>query len=250
MTYQMTVSPDFSPERMASWYIFNTWLQRQLSATIHLELYPGFADLHQAINEDRVDLIYANPFDAAILVRNKAFTAVAKPEARPDEAVIITRVESNIDHVEQLQPGTRITTTAAPDVNLIGMMMLEPANLHAGNVSTQSHDGQMQLVRAVLRGDADIGFMLAEAYAKLSAAVHKQLKVLVTSQISDIHHVLLAGPRCQAWQAQLIDALVNMHTDAKGRDVVEGLGLTRWSAFQQEEAEFMIDLMDTLQAQP
>ena len=250
MTYQMTVSPDFSPERMASWYIFNTWLQRQLNVAIHLELYPGFAEQHQAIDENRVDLIYANPFDAALLVREKGFTAVARPEAKPDEAVIITRAENSIEHIEQLPPGIRIATTAAPDVNLIGMMMLEPANLDAGNVGIQSYDGQMQLVRAVLRGDADIGFMLAEAHDRLSEAVRKQLKVLVTSQISDIHHVLLAGSRCQPWQEQLIQALVHMHDDAKGREVVEGLGLARWAAFSQEEAEFMIDLMDTLQAQP
>ena len=43
MRYVMTVSPDFPPAQIAGWYIFNTWLQRQLGVQIHVELYQNFA---------------------------------------------------------------------------------------------------------------------------------------------------------------------------------------------------------------
>ena len=42
MSYMFTVSPDFSPDRLSGWYIFNTWMQRQLGVDIHLELYDDF----------------------------------------------------------------------------------------------------------------------------------------------------------------------------------------------------------------
>ena len=78
MRYVMTVSPDFPPAKIAGWYIFNTWLQRQLGEHIHLELYPDFASQRTAILNQEIDLIYANPFDAAMLVVNK-LVAIAAP---------------------------------------------------------------------------------------------------------------------------------------------------------------------------
>ena len=42
MKFNMTVSPDFSPNHIAGWYIFNTWFQQQISEAIHLELYDSF----------------------------------------------------------------------------------------------------------------------------------------------------------------------------------------------------------------
>ena len=77
MTLQLTVSPDFSPDHIAGWYVFNTWLQRKLGVRIHLELYDDFDSQRQAIAANKVDLIYANPYDAAMLVREKGFVAIA-----------------------------------------------------------------------------------------------------------------------------------------------------------------------------
>lgn len=49
MRYVMTVSPDFSPDKIAGWYIFNTWLQRQLDIHIHLELYSDFNSQRESL---------------------------------------------------------------------------------------------------------------------------------------------------------------------------------------------------------
>ena len=122
---ELTVSPDFSPEHIAGWYVFNTWLQRRLGERIHLELYEDFAAQRQAIAADKVDLIYANPYDAAMLVREKGFVAIAAPRDCPDEVVIAVPADSPAQSVEDLQPGLRLAVTRDPDVNLIGMILLE-----------------------------------------------------------------------------------------------------------------------------
>lgn len=49
MTFLFTVSPDFAPDRLSGWYIFNTWLQKQTDSAIHLEMYNHYQQLHQAI---------------------------------------------------------------------------------------------------------------------------------------------------------------------------------------------------------
>jgi len=246
MRYVMTVSPDFTPDRIAGWFIFNTWLQRQLGEQIHLELYPSFASQRKAILNDEIDLIYANPFDAAMLVREKGFTAIVAPMRKSDEAIIAVSNNSPVQKVEDLKPGTRIAATDDPDVNLISMIMLEPADLSAENVQTYTADTYVLVAKQLIQGKADVGFFLKHAFHGLSSFIRGQLRELVCSEIHVIRHVLLVGPRLQQRHAELQQLLLNMHRDTKGKDILDSLAMQGWESQQQEDTEFMIDLMDTL----
>lgn len=247
MTLELTVSPDFSPEHIAGWYVFNTWLQRRLGVRIHLELYQDFTSQRQAIAQDKVDLIYANPYDAAMLVREKGFVAIAAPIGRPDEVVIAVPASSAAESVEDLQPGTRIAVTRDPDVNLLGMILLESADLNRENTATEQVSTYVVLARTLLQGKADCGFFLKEAFDDLSAPIRKQLRPVMTSQISIVRHVLLVGPRCNEIRDTLQELLLEMSSPTSdGRRTLEALGLSGWEKQDQEDTEFMIDLMDTL----
>ncbi len=246
MKYTMTVSPDFSPKHIAGWYIFNTWLQIQLSQNIHLELYDNFNTQRAAIENNEIDIIYANPFDAAMLVRDKGFIAVAKPKHKPDEAIIAVSAESNVQTIEDLSPQIHIAKTDDPDVNMIGMIMLEPADLNAENTSTEIVDTYVLVAKQLFQNKADVGFFLKDAYDDLSNFVKEQLRILVSSQIHVITHTLLIGPNAQAHHDDIQQLLVNMQDLPKGQGVLESMGISAWESQTQEDAEFMIDLMDTL----
>ncbi len=127
MPYQMTVSPDFTPDHISGWYIFNTWLQKSLNENIHLALYDGFEQQRAAVLADRIDLIFANPYDAAMLVRKQGFLPIAKPKRASDEAIIVVHTDNPAQQVEDLKAGISIAATDNPDVNLICQTMLEPA---------------------------------------------------------------------------------------------------------------------------
>ncbi len=250
MRYVMTVSPDFTPDHIAGWYIFNTWLQRQLGEHIHLELYQDFAHQRQAILDKGIDLIYANPFDAAMLVREQGFTAIAAPVSQSDEVVIAVPADSPVTRVEDLREGTQIVCLDNPDVNLISMIMLEPADLSTNNVKTQMVDTYVLVAKYLLQHKADVGFFPKEAFHSLSTLVRRQLRELVSSEIHVIRHVLLAGPRMQQHYDTLRNLLPRMMEDEKGPGVLKSLGLSGWEVQGQEETEFMIDLMDTLVNEP
>ncbi len=250
MTYQFTVSPDFSPDYISGWFIFNTWLQRALDQSIHLEMMDDFQQLHQAIEEDRVDLIYANPYDASMLVREKGFTPLVKPRGGSDEAVIAVRADSGIDKVESLPPGTRVATTDDPDVHLMGMIMLEPAGLDQGSVELKQCGNYVLVAKALLQGACEVGIFLDKAFDELSRPIQSQLHPLVRSEIQVIHHSLMAGPRLGSEVEALRRVLLAMDQDSRGRNVLQGLGLAGWEPVEEEEAEFMIDLMETLTYSP
>lgn len=247
MTFNMTVSPDFSPDHIAGWYIFNTWVQRKMGIDVHFELYDSFVAQRKAIAEDKIDIIFANPYDAAMLVREKGFKAIATVAGENDEVVIATSVDSPINAVEDLKPGARVGITPDPDVELIGRIMLEPADLNKENINLQEVASYPLVAKQLMQGKADVGFFLKDSYSDLSGLVRKSLKILVTSEIDVIRHVMLVGPRFT--EAEIFrKALLGMQTDLpQGPKVLEGLGISGWEDQTVENTEFMIDLMNTLQ---
>jgi len=246
MPFQFTVSPDFSPDHLSGWYIFNTWLQKQTGQAIHLEMYSSFQSQREVIRHDNIDLIYANPFDAAMLVREKGFLPLVKAVGVSDEAIIAVSADNSIDDVAHLLPGTRVAVTEDPDVRMMGMIMLEPADLNAGNMEVSVYDTYILVAKNLLQGNADVGIFLAEAYDDLSNMIKSKLKTLVRSQISVINHSLMIGPRFADKRDEIQSLLVSMDQDDKGKGVLKSLGFEAWAKVEDEEMEFMIDLMDTL----
>ncbi len=246
MILNLTVSPDFAPDHISGWFIFNTWLQRQLGTRVHLELYDCFDKQREDIKAGKYDLVYANPFDASMLVRELGFKAVVRPIAKPDETIIATHAESNINSVEDLQPGCQLAATDDPDVNRIGMIMLEPADLDGSNTTQKTVDSYVIVAKNILNQSADAGFFLKDAYDELSELIRSQMKVLVSSEISVVHHALLVGPRLQQFIPQIQKRLTEMHNDEKGKGVLDSMDLEGWEIMSEEETEFMIDLIDTL----
>ncbi|MBL8453401.1 MAG: phosphate/phosphite/phosphonate ABC transporter substrate-binding protein [Zoogloea sp.] len=246
MTFNFTVSPSFPNERISDWYIFNTWLQRQLGLPIHLELHDDFGTQRQAIAAGRVDMIHANPFDASLLVREKGFRAIARPEGSPDEMVVVVATDSPAHSIPELPAGIRLACTDDPCVNTLGRILLEPANLDAGNIRELRRETYIQVTKALLRGDADAGFLPVEAFNGLSPLVRRDLRVLVTSQIQVIHHVFLVGPALLPHAEAVTRLLLSMHQTEKERAMLTALGASRWQALEQEDVEFMIDILSTL----
>ncbi|SEF78009.1 phosphate/phosphite/phosphonate ABC transporter substrate-binding protein [Marinobacterium lutimaris] len=246
MPFNFTVSPDFAPDHMSGWFYFNTWLQRNLGTDIHLELFDSFDAQRDAIKAGQVDLIYANPYDASMLVRELGFKAVARPAGKKDEAVIVVPANSQAEAVEDLEAGVRLATTDDPDVHTIGMIMLEPADLDASNISQKDYDTYILVAKALLRGEADVGFFLKQGFDELSDLIKKQMRVLVSSQISVVHHALLVGPQMQDCMAELKALVTQMHKDEKGIGVLESMGIKEFESMSTEQTEFMIDLIDTL----
>lgn len=246
MSYFFTISPDFTPDHISGWYIFNTWLQKAIGEGIHLELFNDFDAQRKMIDSDGVDLIYANPFDASELVRNKGFLPVVKAQEKGDEAIVVVRDDHPAQEVEDLQPGTRIASTDDPDVHLMGAIMLEPAELNESNTTRHVCDSYPIVAKELIRGEADVGFFLAEAYDGMSSITRKQLRTLVRSQIGVIHHALMVGPRLAHRREDIRQLLLDMAQTEKGPGVLESLGFTGWQSVEDEDTEFMIDLMETL----
>ena len=247
MSLNVLIAPDFAPDRFAGWHMLNTLLQKRTGQAIHLLTPASAAEQAQLIADGKADVVYANPFDASVMVREQGFRAFARPVGKSDEMVIATGAGSPANVVEDLKPGCRIALTDNRDVKLIGLRLLEPADLTEADIQWQMVDTYQAAARMAIKGEVDASFFLAEAYHSLSRLTKTQLKTLMESKLADITHVLLTHPRMQADVATLRDALVSLTGTPDGQPALDELGMAQgFEAMSGEDAEFMIDLMDTL----
>ncbi len=248
MTLNLLVAPDFAPENFPGWYMLGTALQQRSGLRLHLLMPADAREQAQLLAEGMADLVYANPFDAAALIRNEGYRAFARPAAHSNEMVIATAAASPLQRVEDLRPGCRIAVTDNRDVRLIGLRLLEPADLAEQDVQWVPASSFQAAARMTLGGQVDAGFFLASAYHALARITRERLKLLVESRLRDISHVLLAHPRVEADLPPLAQALLGVRPDHDAdAQILQALGLPAgFEAMDREDAEFMIDLMDTL----
>ena len=247
MNINFLIAPDFAPERFAGWHMLNTLLQRKTNLTSRLLTPASAGEQAQLIADGKVDIIYANPFDAASMVRGDGYVALARPIAKANEMVIATGIDSAVNNVRELQPGIKVALTDNKDVKLIGLRLLEPADLVEADIQWQVVDSYQAAARMAIQAEVDACFMLAEAFNSLSRLTRTQLKPLIESKLADISHVVLVHPRIKDEAPKLRDALLGLAGSADGQPVLDELGIDKgFETMSVEDAEFMIDLMDTL----
>ena len=247
MTLNFLIAPDFSPERFTGWHMLNTVLQRRSGIHLHLLTPTSSAEQSELLAAEKADLVYANPFDAADLIRDQGYIPFARPSGHFDEMVVATGVESGLQKLEDIKPNHRIALTDNKDVKLIGLRLLESADLTEALVQWVPVESFQAAARLAIKGEVQASFFLAEAYASLTQMTRSQMHVLVESRISDISHVVLAHPRMATDLPRISDALLGMGSEKGDADVLDALGLPDgFESMTQEQAEFMIDLMDTL----
>lgn len=246
-TLNLLVAPDFAPERFAGWHMLNTVLQKRSGLSLHLMTPVSAAEQAELIAKGNVDGVYANPFDAASMIREAGYQAVARPVDKADEMVIATGAESSAASVEDLKPGCRIALTDNKDVRLIGLRLLESADLTAEDIEWQLVDTYQAAARLAIKGEVDASFFLAESFHSLSRLTQAQLKPLMESKLADVTHVLLVHPRIGDGLDKLKEALLGLTGTPDGQPVLDELGIEKgFEAMTIEDGEFMIDLMDTL----
>lgn len=246
MKYNMSICPTTPATEMSGWFILNTYLQKKLGIAIHLEVYDDFEAQRAAFNDGYIDFIYANPFDATLLMRELNFKALNKPNQTENEVVIVSKSTENNLILSDLKPGVNIATANDPAINLIGMILLESVDIDSHNSQAIDCNSFIVATKKVLNGEADIAFLPKKVYEKLSPIIKSQLHALISSEISVIHHIFAASEKSQAVHQELTQAICELSEQDAGKNILTTIGIPSFSAMQQEEAEFMIDLMDTL----
>lgn len=246
MDIRFTVSPDFPPNLTAAWSAFGGWLGERIGESLSFDLYPGFSSQRDAVEEGRIDLIYATPFDAAMLVREKGFAGLARACDRADEAVVAVRNNHPAASVTDLTGNVVVAGGGDPQVTKIGQLLLQPADVLESDDEIKSFDTYSELARSVIDGSTEVGVFLKRAFDELDREQRVNLRPLVTSEIHVVHHQLMGAARIVAIHGPICTALLAMDRDDTGRRILAELGISAWERLGDGDIDYMIDLMDTL----
>ena len=157
-THNMLIAPDFSPERFAGWHMLNTLIQKRANINMHLNMPAAHAEQEDIIAQGDIQVIYANPFDAAALIREQGYRAVARPIGKSDEMVIAAASNGEIGSLEHVTTGMTVAMANNRDVKLIGLRLLEAVDIMEPDLSWDITEITAAAARKVIKGEAQVGF--------------------------------------------------------------------------------------------
>lgn len=246
MVYDFLIAPDFSPERFAGWHMFNTLLQKRSDLSFHLITPASHNEQAKSIDEGDVALVYANPFDAAKMIREKGYKAIARPLGKFNEMVIASSAKSDIKELTDLKKGAIVAMADNRDVKLIGLRLLEAVDLTQNDLNFETVETYQAAARSLIQDKAQAAFFISEVFDSLSNLTKSQLHVLIQSDIATISHVVLVKENFEHIQS-VQKVLLSLNQDEEGQKVLDELGMPKgFEVMSEEDAEFMIDLMETL----
>lgn len=230
-----------SSHQMNGWYFFNTYLQRHLNREIQLEL------VHGAINEQdkhihQADIVFTKPFEATRLILENRFRPLLRPIDQTDEVTLLVRADDTRQKITDFN-GSKVVT-AAPDnfVYLLGRFLLEETNTNNLDYIFSGHD--IKALQMLLKGSADILFMLSDTYQSLSGLTKKMLRQIDQSESAFAFHLFCVAPHCAEVGEVMSEVLLNMSQDSQGRQVLADLNITGWSKPKNDEINMLAMLFN------
>ncbi len=246
----LAIAPDVSPTVLPVWYLFANYLQKKMQRIIRSRDFFDFADQQRAIDNNEIDIIFANPFNSCSLMQKYQYIPIAKEVDAAEEMVIVCKKDT-IEHIEDLQENTNIAAADNPDIRQLGLILLEPAALNQNNTHFITTDNHLLAVKKILNNSAQIAFLPKTIYEKLSKPVQNDLHLLVANQKEDIDaltHIFLVHPSQATIVPELTDLLIKMNSDSAGKSLLEEMNVSQWKPIQDKgEVDFLIDLVETLQ---
>jgi phosphonate transport system substrate-binding protein len=141
--------------------------------------------------------------------------------------------------------------TADRCVEIVGLRLLEPADLNSSNTQLIRVDSPAAAAALVLSGSADVAFLATESHAALTLSTRRQLLALVKSDIGELAHLLLCHPRQADRLAEISNAFLSLSdVDTETASAMRVLGLELgFTPLTPGQADDMLDLVETLRDQ-
>ncbi len=244
-TLNFTVDPNYSGKNLPGWFLMNTYLQRHLGQVMHFQPYDGFDVCRAAVLANQYDLVYANPFDWVQYVQKLDFVPIAKPRNHFDEVYLCTSAAVPIQDVADLPTRIRVASAhPATLIHMVGLFLLDKADIDRARlefVFTGSYQG---VLKAILQGQADVGFLFDEVYVGASGLIRDRLHIIDRSDDAFAFHAFCIGPRLLPQQELLTQVLCQMDQEARGQVLLQDIGFSGFAPVTDDEVACLTMLAD------
>ncbi|TAL49631.1 MAG: transcriptional regulator, partial [Methylovulum sp.] len=178
------------------------------------------------------------------LLLERNFQPLLRPIDQTDEVTLLVRADDPRQTLAEYQGGKIVT--AAPDnfVYLLGRFLLEENEAAMSNMEYLFSGHDIKALQMLLKGSADILFMLSDTYRGLSGLTRKNLREIDQSETAFAFHLFSVAPHCAGLGSALSDVLLDMSLDSQGRQVLADLGIPGWIKPTQDECDMLVMLFN------
>jgi ABC-type phosphate/phosphonate transport system substrate-binding protein len=221
------------------WFRFVQYLAQKLDIHINFELSLDFADFHAQV--EKADIAYANPTDTLKLV-SAGLSALVHPSNVHDEVVFVANKDLENPTLETLQ-GVEIASVEALQPTKLALHILHERNIQPAGI--QNHESWTAVVGSIWRGESNYGLLYKDTYNELSEQGKSMINDFYTSDERIAFHNILVGRNAEPQKDAIQQTLLAMHSDEKGKDVMQELRFEQWLATTQDELDAMKRLIET-----
>lgn len=226
----LMVCPHDTAKKPERWFRFVQYLNRHLSVTFHLEISLDFEDFHHHL--DAADMVYANPADSIYLLEHKEFSSLVRPINLYDEVVFIANRSISNPTLESLQGATLATVKSMLPTKVALLMLKEQGIVPAQLLDKPSWLG---VVNSISKNEVPFGIVYKDTYDELSPKTKDAVNAFATSNEKIIFHGINIGPKVLAYKNDCEGVLLDMNTDATGKDVLQELNIEGWCTTTPED---------------
>jgi len=218
----MSVCPHDTAKSVYGWFFLNSYLQPRLGIRLGFEPQESFLAERADVLGGGYDLVYANPYSAVVFSREQGFVPVARPVGIVDETFLVARPD-----VAPPADGRRLRISSATDqlvVHRLGLTLLSRIGLREDAVDFVYTGNHLAAAKAVIDGQADLGFVFNETWNGMSEYSRTELRVLTRTAQNLAFHCFMVGPAFADRLDDIRTVLTSMSADPEGTDILAELG--------------------------
>ncbi len=224
-------------EQLSGWYLLNTYLQRRLERPIHLEQ----PQLGQDIAEVSADLLFSKPFDACSMMQTQGFVPLMRPIGEADEVVILMRTEDD-RKLEDMDKPRVVTTSKNSFVYILGRSLCDEEGQDSSTFDYQFAGNEIKALQMLVKGKADVLFMLQKTYAGLSSFARGVTRLVDESATHFAYHLFCVAPYLSELHEPLAEIFTEMETTDQGKQVLDDIQIGGWCKPDEGEIK-MLELL-------
>jgi ABC-type phosphate/phosphonate transport system substrate-binding protein len=238
----MKVCPHDTASNPERWFLVVQYLAQKLGSHIQFDISLDFTDFHQSLTT--ADLVYANPTDSIDLMDRHGFVAVARPDNHHDEVVFVANIDVASPSLQSFH-GAQVATVPSMMPTKIALHIFKDKGIEpAGLVDCDSWTG---VVGALWRNELQLGLVYKDTYDELSEQGREMINAFETSNEQIAFHNFMVGGNALERKDEIARVLLEMHTDDKGKEVLQELAINYWKPTSPEELAKIKHIMESYQ---
>ena len=221
-------------------------------------LRPSYSDVRVLLEEKKVDIALVCTGTYIACSRTSTVDLIAVPEFKNGlkyRCLFVVNKNSKIDDIAGLRGKSFAFTDPESNTGCIvpswaiGKHGHDPKDYFNKIIYTGSHDRSLYAVAKGLVNGAGVDSLIFYSFVQTHPEMKEQLRVIWESEPFGAPPIVVPTGLSESMKEKLRQIFLSMSQDAKGREILDGIGIERFRTPQPDEYNSVYEIWDTIHSQ-